>query len=134
MSYTPTQWKDGDLVTSAKLNKMEQGIAAGGGILIVNIVQENDSAPPVLDRIWQEIHDADICYCIRHNENQSLSFPILSTVQTTGKESEYEYHVYLMTFMGPMVAVALSANDYPILEGTIDDNDETDENPGGGLR
>ena len=31
MSYEPTNWKDGDLVTSAKLNKMEQGIAASGG-------------------------------------------------------------------------------------------------------
>lgn len=28
MSYDPTQWKSGDVVTSAKLNKMEQGIAA----------------------------------------------------------------------------------------------------------
>lgn len=129
MSYTPTQWKDGDLVTSAKLNKMEQGIAAGGGVLIVNITQENDSELPVLDKTWQEIHDADICYCIKHNENQSLSFPILSTVQTTGKENEYL--VYLITFMGPMAGVALSANDYPILESTIDNNDE---NPGGGER
>ena len=26
MSYTPTEWKSGDTVTSAKLNKIEQGI------------------------------------------------------------------------------------------------------------
>ena len=31
MSYEPTVWKDGDLVTSAKLNKIEQGVAAAGG-------------------------------------------------------------------------------------------------------
>lgn len=37
MSYTPTNWKAGDIVTSAKLNKMEQGIAAGGGIRIVHL-------------------------------------------------------------------------------------------------
>ena len=53
MSYTPTQWKDGDLVTSAKLNKMEQGIAAGGGILIIH---EDENG--VLDKTWQEIYDA----------------------------------------------------------------------------
>lgn len=35
MSYTPTQWKAGDTVTSAKLNKMEQGIAASGEIKVV---------------------------------------------------------------------------------------------------
>lgn len=43
MSYTPTNWKAGDVVTSAKLNKMEQGIAASGGIRIVHLtVNENN--------------------------------------------------------------------------------------------
>lgn len=37
MSYTPTNWKAGDVVTSAKLNKMEQGIVAGGGIRVVHL-------------------------------------------------------------------------------------------------
>lgn len=27
MSYTPTEWAKGDVVTSAKLNKLEQGVA-----------------------------------------------------------------------------------------------------------
>jgi len=31
MSYTPTTWTNGDTITAAKLNKMEQGIAEGGG-------------------------------------------------------------------------------------------------------
>lgn len=37
MSYTPTEWKTGDVVTSAKLNKLEQGVAdaGGGGALFV---------------------------------------------------------------------------------------------------
>lgn len=42
MSYTPTNWKAGDIVTSAKLNKMEQGIAAGGGIRIVHLTMSGD--------------------------------------------------------------------------------------------
>lgn len=37
MAYEPTNWKAGDVVTSAKLNKMEQGIAASGGIRIVHL-------------------------------------------------------------------------------------------------
>ena len=28
MSYTPTQWQSGDVITSAKLNNMETGINA----------------------------------------------------------------------------------------------------------
>ena len=29
MSYTPTQWQTGDLISSTNLNKMENGIATG---------------------------------------------------------------------------------------------------------
>lgn len=44
MSYEPTNWKSGDTVTSAKLNKMEQGIAnAGGGALVVNVTETEDA-------------------------------------------------------------------------------------------
>ena len=59
MSYEPTNWKSGDTVTSAKLNKIEQGIAnAGGGgggasALVCNVDQTG-----TLDHTWQEIHDA----------------------------------------------------------------------------
>lgn len=31
MSYTPTMWNAGDVVTAEKLNKLEQGVAEGGG-------------------------------------------------------------------------------------------------------
>lgn len=34
MSYTPTNWKAGDIVTSAKLNKIEQGVAASGELVM----------------------------------------------------------------------------------------------------
>lgn len=47
MSYTPTEWKTGDVVTSAKLNKLEQGVAnAGGGIdaLVVTFTATVDDA------------------------------------------------------------------------------------------
>ena len=31
MSYTPTVWNAGDVVTAEKLNKLEQGVVEGGG-------------------------------------------------------------------------------------------------------
>ena len=39
-SYEPTVWAAGDNITSAKLNKLEEGVAnsGGGGVFIVNIV------------------------------------------------------------------------------------------------
>ena len=55
MSYEPTNWQAGDTVTSAKLNKLEQGVAStnGGGILIVH----EDSG--ILDKTWAELFAAE---------------------------------------------------------------------------
>ena len=52
MSYEPTNWKTGDVVTSAKLNKLENGVAGAGGVLVVH---DNDGT---LDKTWKEIRDA----------------------------------------------------------------------------
>lgn len=40
MAYEPTQWQAGDTITSAKLNKLEQGVSDSsnnGGVFIVEI-------------------------------------------------------------------------------------------------
>lgn len=64
MSYEPTTWKTGDVVTSTKLNKMEQGIAdagggsGGGGVLVVNMTADQQARTVTLDKTWQEIYDA----------------------------------------------------------------------------
>lgn len=58
MSYEPTNWKSGDVVTSAKLNKLEQGVAeaggSGGGFLKVGF----DTETLTLDKTWKQIFDA----------------------------------------------------------------------------
>ena len=62
MSYTKNTWKSGDTVTSAKLNNMEEGIAAASGsgsgsnIFIARLVLENDVVH--IDKTWQEVYDA----------------------------------------------------------------------------
>jgi len=67
MSYTPTVWKSGDVVTSAKLNKLENGVAAAGGgsVLVINATPDFDHAeseeevPLTLDKTAAEILAAD---------------------------------------------------------------------------
>ena len=58
MSYEPTNWKSGDVITSTKLNKIENGIqaAAGGGALIVHATTVGVTT--TLDKTYSEIHDA----------------------------------------------------------------------------
>ena len=44
MSYIPTQWQTGDIVTADKLNKIENAVAngGGGGILILELTAVQD--------------------------------------------------------------------------------------------
>lgn len=56
MSYEKQTWAKGDIVTSAKLNHMEDGIASGGGVLVIGSTIDGNTM--TLDHTWQEIHDA----------------------------------------------------------------------------
>ena len=50
MSYTPTNWQTGDIITAAKLNNMEQGITSasdGGGSSILVITGNTSGASTV---------------------------------------------------------------------------------------
>lgn len=61
MAYEKTEWKNGDTITAEKLNHMEDGIAEGGGRMVVTASPESsESTTFVLDKTWQEINDAFI--------------------------------------------------------------------------
>lgn len=52
MSYEPTEWKSGDVVTSAKLNKMEQGISEAGSGLPAVTSDDNGDVLAVVEGEW----------------------------------------------------------------------------------
>lgn len=58
MSYTPTTWNTGDTITASALNKIENGIANAGGVLVCNSSYSQDVNNYVLDKTVQEIYDA----------------------------------------------------------------------------
>lgn len=82
MSYTPTNWKAGDTVTSAKLNKIEQGIAMGGTVTYVHAQGTDDEL--VLDKTWEELYEAasqGMVILIQENDDStSISISILSYI------------------------------------------------------
>ena len=46
MEYEPTVWQDGDTITSARLNKIEEGIAENsGGTYVVECTITSDDTP-----------------------------------------------------------------------------------------
>ena len=67
MSYEPTVWKAGDTVTSAKLNKLEQGVASN--VLVVNTIIDEENETVTLNKTWQEIFNADFAIVMLTNQN-----------------------------------------------------------------
>ena len=83
MSYTPTNWKSGDVVTSAKLNKLEQGVADAGGALVVT------HTDGTLDKTWQEVHDAMLSSgAVLVNQNSGVTSFVFAGTSGLG-----QYHV-----------------------------------------
>lgn len=79
MSYTPTVWNTGDTITAEKLNKLENGVASGGGIFIVPVTATiPDDNPYSTDVAFADVQNAAIngnvlVYCIRTIVNGEFS-------------------------------------------------------------
>lgn len=110
MAYEPTEWKSGDVVTSAKLNKIEGGIASGGVLVATD-------TEGTLDKTWQEIHDSSLAILKLDSDNHGTNY---SLYFSTGVEYESgEYYAY---FVNPsvegnlaLIYKAESANGYPAI-------------------
>ncbi len=57
MSYTPTEWQTGDVVTAEKLNNIENGIenASDGGALVITATESEGTH--TLDKTYAEISE-----------------------------------------------------------------------------
>lgn len=126
MAYTPTEWQTGDIVTAEKLNKLENGVAdSSGGILAVNLILEEDSSVPSLDKTYAEIASAI------ENNKQVVVFNKLSPILTgitahpvysVGGDDEYTVRVLAMIGLGVGLAtyVAEEEDAYPIYQSDGD--------------
>ena len=108
MAYEPTVWKNGDTVTSAKLNKMERGIANAGGL----VVRFSNNA---LDKTWQEIHDAAPFVVLVDGETDSFICANLAAVEMS-EGGDYVVIFYYSLDGEAAVYVAETANSYPVAQ------------------
>lgn len=85
MSYTPNTWKSGDVVTSAKLNNIENGIASA--VLKANISIDEQTGIATLDKTWQEILDANYAVIVvPHGSNEGFDFVMVASIYTMPKD------------------------------------------------
>lgn len=116
MAYEPTTWKSGDVVTSAKLNKLEKGVEDAGGVFVVGFSDEEEY---VLDKTWTEIRDAMIQkkICIVYSEYESdgimtAGYTII-TATNVAKNELLEITGYTVETVSGDQYVAESADGYP---------------------
>lgn len=109
MSYEKQTWQTGDVVTSAKLNHMENGIAAGGA-LVVNVTYDEQTELYICDKTAGEIYAA--CPGVIFVSGSS-EFMSVGQLYTYGfGDSGYSFSDTLGAEY-----VATVANDYPMSNG-----------------
>lgn len=115
MSYEPTNWVTGDIVTADKLNNIESGVlsASGSGTFIISMTSENDV--DTLDKTWKEIHDAMASgqiaiILIEEDANTVYQNPIVSVAKSDGSKP---YVVEWENGGGTVLYYATTENDYP---------------------
>ena len=104
MSYTPNTWKSGDVVTSAKLNKMENGIV--NSVLVVTMDENN-----TLDHTYAEIEAANF---VVYKYAPDGSFASFTPINMYG----FVQGAYTVAFEidGNITAYTASSKDeYPVL-------------------
>lgn len=123
MSYTPTNWKDGDIVTAEKLNKLENGVA-GGGTLIIHINVDELTGMRTLDKTLKEINDAfmvgKVCIVVLNDnpsENTIINHTVISEM-AGGIVSFYTHD------NGTVDCLARSENEYPIVPVSLAPSEE----------
>ena len=114
-SFNPdiTSPQDGDtLVYNAAQSKWVNGAASGGGVLVVNLVMNQDGNN-TLDKTWQEIFDADYAI-IRYKDATSEYYNLVMNCNV------YDGVYYVISLSDSVlheeVYVASSASGYPVLQ------------------
>ena len=110
MAYEPTNWKTGDVVTSAKLNKLENGVAAGSGVLVVTV---NGSGPYTLDKtageIFAECQAKKLVVVYSSQAENAGTFAMIVEYDV----DESGYYTFKTRGDGSAYFYANSADDYP---------------------
>lgn len=114
MSYTPTDWKTGDVIIAEKLNHLEEGVATAtsSSTTIFPIVINYDETTKTftLSRTWQEIHDAidsgELIRCTFTDRLQSCT-----SIQTEYFTNHYSVVVNVSNYF--MRFVSETADGYP---------------------
>lgn len=122
MAYEKTTWAAGDIVTAAKLNNLENGVA-NASTIILNGILENDilKLNMTAGDLYMAIKSGHtIMLCNDESNNQEF----LHTIRSAGYFDKGYYFEFNGLTNKSLVFTASSADDYPepYVESGDDDN------------
>lgn len=105
MSYEPTNWKTGDVVTSAKLNKLEQGVANGSGNVLV-VEEEDGQLTETYTDIVDALHTTGVILEIKtHDPELTALFRVVSYGYVQGEDEGESSDYYALEFFSGSAAL-----------------------------
>jgi hypothetical protein len=112
MSYTPTNWVTGDVITADKLNNMESGIAGAGRTFLVTVtVDENNKF--TLNKTCGEIKAALMAGSLVCLELVLTQGEVVVYVQTLSQRFAFNEGGGCSIDFNGVALTALTDNDYP---------------------
>lgn len=108
MSYSPTNWTSGDIITSTKLNKIEQGISDvenSSGVLLITVDENATCNKTALEIKTAYLAGKQIIFT--YENNYGISYDSLTTIAQSNEELYFSCGASGNTFS------ASTLNDYP---------------------
>lgn len=125
MAYTPTVWANGDTITAANLNKIEQGIANIGQTPIIK-VNTNNVAATVFVRFAYGLYNAQEDYyeLVKIvDPNETADVFAMQFIPTTGSNTYYFNNLPIPTNGLTLLFVAISYGNTFSYSGDIGSSD-----------
>lgn len=117
MAYMPTNWQTGDVVTAEKLNKLENGVTRGNGIVSSTINSETDETTinKSFDDLTEMVANGTLPFLILETNNGIILVPL--------QHLFYANNYYIASFDGldEVVTFVCSRSDIPM--STIPDDE-----------
>ena len=103
MSYVPTNWVNGDTITAEKLNKIENGISAMGGVKVVSCV--HDALTETFANILEAFTNGTPVFIFFDNDDQSYTMEFVEDLENWDIKRVYATDGELFE--------CVNADDYP---------------------
>lgn len=113
MSYEPTEWKTGDVVTAEKLNKLEEAVgnADNSPLIVSGTTSDNVET---LDKTWKEIYDAYVSGRVVLYKEEAENYIHVCSLEDVSMNSQSEPASYEVSFNGEGLTYSTdSENGYP---------------------